>query len=225
MELADFIRELLRRKVWVVLAALIGAIAGISVVYQVDYRHLTLRAKHFEAGAASTQLLVDSAEQPLGDYRAELEPLTARAQIYAQLMTSRPVLKHIAHDAGLPARLITALGPSAATGPSKPAASEPVQRSNQLAYEGRGYRLAFSATPQQPTVSIFAQAPTAKQAARLANAARRRPSRRSRASSSGRWAPRSAASSSPTARARRSGSSSASSSSSWPASSSSCSRA
>jgi hypothetical protein len=46
-----------------------------------------------------------------------------------------------------------------------------VQRNVQIANEGRGYRLAFSATPEQPTVSIFAQAPTPDQAAKLANAA------------------------------------------------------
>lgn len=172
MELADFIRELLRHKLWVAVSALVGIVVAINIVYDVDYTGFKLHSKHFESGAATTQMLVDSAEQPLGDYRADLTPLVTRAGVYAQLMTSRPVLRQIAHDAGLPVNAITAVGPSATGGGApRQSATQPVQRDVQLAEEGRGYRLAFSATPEQPTVSIFAQAPTPDEAAKLANAA------------------------------------------------------
>src|SRR6185312_11253939 len=44
-------------------------------------------------------------------------------------------------------------------------------RANQITGEGLHYRLTFRAEPEQPTVTVFGQAPTAEQAIKITNAA------------------------------------------------------
>jgi hypothetical protein len=117
------------------------------------------------------QYLVDAGRQAYGDTTLPIEPLSARAAVFAELMASQPVLSRIASDAGIPPGAITATVPSQTNeGDQGANTDDPNARLNELSAEGAPYRVTFSSQEDMPIVSIFAQAPSAEEAARMATA-------------------------------------------------------
>ena len=161
MELAQVLTLLWRRKIWVALGVVVALAAGVASVQ--------LLKQHVYA-AAATQMIVDSPRSPLGNAGTSLEPFTARASVFADLMTSPPALQAISRASGIPADQIAATGPanvaqtSAGSGPATPARSVRSQA-------GAKFKLFLDQDPTLPTVDVYAQAPTTAQAIALADGA------------------------------------------------------
>lgn len=153
MELAQALVRLWERKIWLLVGLVFAGIAGFGV-HQV--------AKSTVYAAATTQMVVDSPRSALGDIQSSLEPFTARAGVFALLMTSPQALDAIGHAAGIPGNQISAQGPPSATLPSL--GSTPAQADTP-------FKLQLNQDPTLPTVDIYAQAPTSSQAIALANGA------------------------------------------------------
>ena len=159
MELVTIFAKLWRLKYWVVAAACVSLVVAIL-----------LRPKSVEFGAASTQVLVDSPKSSLGDLREDLTPLTTRAGVYARFLTSAPIEAEIAQIAGVPATNVTAdspIDPNGAPGAVQPGSE---RRASQLVAEAKKYRLFLQAEESLPIVAVYAEAPTTREAKRLANA-------------------------------------------------------
>jgi capsular polysaccharide biosynthesis protein len=159
MEFAEILRVLRARK----LATL--AVVALAVAVAVAVR---LSVHSVPTGAATVQILVDSPDSALANLSQETVPLTTRASVFAQVMTSAAVLEDIAGSAGVPVGEITAQGPYSGSGQSLDVVTPSEARGNQLLAEQTKYKLTFLAQTNEPVVTASVQAPNADAAARVA---------------------------------------------------------
>lgn len=161
MEFAEIGRILWARK----LATL--AVFAVAVVVAVAVR---MSVHSVPTGAATVQILVDSPDSALANLSQETVPLTTRASVFAQVMTSAAVLEDIATSAGVQVNQITAQGPYSGSGQALDVVTPSEARSNQLLAEQTKYKLTFVAQTNEPVVTASVQAPNADAAARMAAA-------------------------------------------------------
>ena len=93
-----------------------------------------------------------------------------RAVVYARLMTSPEALDYIGKAAGVDGSLIAADGPAEIGVPQATHSPSAVVNGKQVTPQAQ-YSLRFDQNPVLPTVDVYAQAPTTKQAIALANGA------------------------------------------------------
>lgn len=161
MELALTLNRLWQRRFWVA----IGVVLAVVVAF---YASTALKKTSY--AAASTQMVVDAPKSALGNLKTSLVPYTARAIVYARLMTSPAALNDIGQAAGIPGNEISAVGPAEIGAPT--AIHTPsVQVDGRLQAPKEKYVLRFDQNPDLPTVDIYSEAPTTKQALALANGA------------------------------------------------------
>jgi capsular polysaccharide biosynthesis protein len=159
VELAEITRILWARK----FAAI--AIVVVAVAVAVAVR---LSVSSVPTGAATVQILVDSPDSALANLSQETVPLTTRASVFAQVMTSAAVLEQIAKSAGVPANEITAEGPYSGAGQPLDAVTPSPARGNQLIAQTTKYKLTFVAQANEPVVTASVQGPNAAAAAAVA---------------------------------------------------------
>lgn len=169
MGLALVLRELSARRRLLALGVLVAAVASILSVYRFDGG--SLKARSLQYSAASTQVLVDTQSSVLGNFSQSFEPLSARALVYANFMTSPAVLNLVGQQVGLSGAQIYAAGPVNAQEPRVEQEPTALKRNVELTGETKPYRLGFESQQNVPTISINSQAPTTAQAVALANAA------------------------------------------------------
>jgi hypothetical protein len=163
LDLAQILRELSRRKGWLVVGAIAAVVFGILTAYRPTGFPPTLEKRSLELGVASTQAIIDVPDSSLVNTERSLEDVTTRAPVFAEVASTETLTRPIARRAHIP---WSQLG-SAATGGGEPGAE---QRGVQIQDEARGYTLLVKAGPGSPILSIYAQGPTAGGATRLANA-------------------------------------------------------
>jgi hypothetical protein len=172
MELAQILVQLWRRRLAVVAVAVLAAIVALALAYKISAFPPSLSHRSVSNGTAETHVLVDWPRSSVADLNRTFDPLVARAQVLSQLMTTAPVVDRIAKIAGVPPSAITATSDNSTL--NVPTAEiEPTAdiRSNDITKEGLRYRVTFRAEPEQPTITVFGQAPTAEGAIMIANAA------------------------------------------------------
>lgn len=158
MELSQIIRRLLAHKI-LLTGVLIAAVALAWLAGS--------RTESTSTGAATTQILIDAPQSALANLKQNTLPLTTRAGMFAQFMASTDVREAIAEASGIPAEQIAARGPfddpaAAPTGVAtgeEPAAADAAETP---------YVLTFVAQQELPLITVYAQAPDAASAARLA---------------------------------------------------------
>ena len=161
MKLAHILLKLWKLRIWVAVGVCLAAVAAVA--------SLTMfRSAVF--ASASTQMLVDSPQSALADARTDLTGYTARAVVFARLMTTAGALSYIGQAAGIPGNLIAAAGPVELAGPNA-THSPTALRGGRLVSAPATYKLDFLQNPEVPTVDVYAVAPTTKQAIALANGA------------------------------------------------------
>lgn len=161
MELARTLTKLWRLRRWVLVGLVLAvgaAVAGMTLLRSPVY------------AAASTQMIVDAPRSALGDPQEDITPFTSRAVVFARLMTTPEVLAYIGRAAGIPGNLIAATGPEELGAPQATHAPT-VAAGNQLLSASAIYKLNFLQNPELPTVDIYSEAPTPRQAIALANGA------------------------------------------------------
>ena len=165
MELVEILRALWERKLALAAAVAFALLAALATVYHLP----SMQKRSYEFGAAQAQILVDSPRSSLIDLTQETPPLAQRAAVYAQFMRSNAVKVAIAKEVGVPATSIVTEGPYTAAGGTQNIPRPATTRANELRGEGKLYRLVFDYQPDLPVVSIYAQAPTAAGAIKLAS--------------------------------------------------------
>lgn len=169
MELVSIIRQLWRRKLLVVLVALVAVCVAIWSAYKVP----SMEKRGLQLGAASSQILVDSPASTLveGVDANQLTTLSTRARVYAQYLASLQARDAIAKASGIPSLAIKVSGPFSSDISRNNYQNQPSEsRANDVLKEGAGYRLVFDAQEGVPIISVSAQAPTAEAAIKLAQA-------------------------------------------------------
>src|SRR4029077_1653168 len=98
MELVGFVRSLLRHKLVVGVILGLAILAAFLTAFKVGPGGIERRST--AVGAATSQILVDSAETTLVDGAAagQLAALGTRASVYAQYLSSRDAVVQIAGD-------------------------------------------------------------------------------------------------------------------------------
>ena len=116
-------------------------------------------------GVASARVLVDTPDSQVVDLNPKgADPtLSSRATLLANLMASSPVKIIIARDAGVPPQAFVAVAP-VRDGPTRSPRRTPAD-------DEHGADTDIQTEDALPIIAVSAQAPTAEQAARLANAA------------------------------------------------------
>ena len=173
MDLARALTELWQRKLLLVVGAVVGIVAALLTAFSVSGFPPKIEKKSLEFGTAQTRLLVDAPESPIANLKSEFAPLSARAAIYARLVESATVKRFIGERMNLPPEAIAAgtTGATAgATEQTKGRETSATVRAQELVGESVGYRISATAPENFPFVGIIAQAPSAKEAAKLANA-------------------------------------------------------
>ncbi len=169
MGFALVLHELLKRRLLLALGVLVAVVASIFSVYRFDEGKLKARSLQYSAGI--TQALVDSPSSALGNLSRSFEPLSARAEVYANFMASPAVLALVGQQVGLSGSQIYAAGPVNANQPRVVQEPTALKRNVQITGETNPYRLSFESQVGLPTINIYSQAPTTSQAIALANAA------------------------------------------------------
>jgi hypothetical protein len=164
-----------RRLHWIVgasvLVALVAAILSISSVSLLPPK---LESRQLESGTAATHFVIDSplrAATPPMLFPQHAEGVAKRADILSEMMVTPPVLERTARRLGIKPDEIGAISRSTASVPlalSEPASEE---RASEILAQSKRYRLDIQARRAAPVVDIYSQAPSQRQAERLADAA------------------------------------------------------
>lgn len=170
MELAGFVRSLLRHRAAVGVIVGLATLAAFLTAFRVGSGGVEQRSD--AVGAATSQILVDSAESTLveGVGTDQLAALGTRASVYAQYLSSREAVVRIAHEVHVNPALVTAHGPfSEGTGLQTYQEQGAESRASSLVEEGKSYQLLFQAQEGVPIITVYATAPTASAALALAH--------------------------------------------------------
>jgi hypothetical protein len=171
MEPARTLKTLWARRRLVALGMGVALVAALLSVYTVGIFPPALHSRTNVFATASTQILVDTPESAFADLEYDLEPLDTRANVFARFLATPAAVALIAREAKLPYGAIEAKGPFELNVPEVQRAPTAERRSSQIVGEGALYRLRFESNPSLPLVTVFAQAPTEKEAEILAAAA------------------------------------------------------
>lgn len=158
-------RFLTRR--WLPIALALSALAGACAAV-VNTRGELL------VGAASTTVMIDYPNASIVDRHAlpqDVSNLQKHAELYANLLTTSPVIARIAKREGVPAGEISGVARITASVPASLSQSLSEQRASQIVDSLTPYRLELQSSPTLPTLSIYAEAPSADAAVRLASSA------------------------------------------------------
>jgi hypothetical protein len=124
--------------------------------------------------AAATHVAIDDPDASIVDRRAlaqDLATLQKRAELYAHLVVTPPVLDAIARRAGLPANQISGVARTTADVPIPLTEPGSEERASQIQDSRAPYRLELQSDPFEPILAIYAEAPSFDEAQRLANSA------------------------------------------------------
>jgi hypothetical protein len=171
MEVVGFVKALLRRKLVVAVLLAFAVLAAFLTTFTVSSKGV--ERKSVAVGAATSQILVDSAESTLveGAGSDQIAALGTRSLVYAQYLSSRDAIDKIGRLAGVDPRLITAHGPfSEGTGIQTYDEQAAESRAKDLVEEGQEYRLLFEAREDVPIITVYSTAPDTAGALALAKA-------------------------------------------------------
>jgi hypothetical protein len=170
MELVRALKALWRRRVLVAIGAVLATIAAIISVFTISIFPPALSSRTNEFATASTEILVDTPGSAFANLSQEIDPLAARATIFARFLASPIAIDLIAREANLPADAIEGQGPYEQNLPLFQQEPTAEKRSTQIVGERALYRLRFENNPNLPIIAVYAQAPTTAEAYRLADA-------------------------------------------------------
>jgi hypothetical protein len=157
----------------IAISVLAAVVASVLSVYKVGLLPPRLDPRALEIGAASTTLLVDDRQSAATDLAASsdaLGSLQARAALLGNLMTTDPVKAYIARLAGIVPSQIDATAPITANVPQTFIEPGSGAAASDLIASADHYKLQIQVDPTVPILRIYAQAPSAGAALRLASA-------------------------------------------------------
>jgi hypothetical protein len=160
------LRELWRRRLLVLAAALIAASVGVMVAYRPG---LPPESRQYHVGLASTDVLIDTPNSQVVSLKSDPEEgnkLEGRASLLASVIAANPLRTEIAHRSGVDPNSLAAVPPTTDAGPSPLSTAATKTPTGATAHV-----LTLHVDTTLPIISVVAQAPDTETAARLSNGA------------------------------------------------------
>jgi hypothetical protein len=157
----------------VLASAVFAVIAAVFSVYHISLLPPGLKARQLQIGVASATVIVDTPTSQvlqLSTNTDQLASLTGRADLVGNLIASDPVRAYIAKAAGLRPDQIQASAPITANVPRVIIEPGSGKNATDIVASPAHYVLQIQADPILPLLHIYAQAPSAAAATRLADA-------------------------------------------------------
>jgi hypothetical protein len=155
--------------------SLVGAL--LAAVWSVDRISLAppgLTPRAIEMATATTSVLVDTPDSIMVDLRQDtsnIDGLTNRAIVLANVLASASVEARIAQEAAVPLSLLRIQAPLTPRQAALQATSQGNRKVTDILRSNNQYRIDIVADAEVPMLDIYAQTPTTVSAAALANAA------------------------------------------------------
>jgi hypothetical protein len=156
------LRELWQRRLAVALVGAGAALIAVLAVYSVSFSPPSLGKRDHAEAHGSIEILVDSAKSPIADVGRDLEPLTARAGVFARYIAGGNVIKRIAKETGIPPKQIEVAGPAPLPGEAVGITAAPTKL--------LPYGIEIVQRDALPIVNVGTRAPTIAEARELAAA-------------------------------------------------------
>lgn len=174
MGLGIRLRELWQLRIGVAVSLLPALAAATWSVAHVSLVPPRLEPRSLEMAAASTHVLVDTPTSAVLDLRQDtyvLENLTNRTVLLGNVMANGSVREYIARRAQVPVDALQIAVPLTPDQPRALVGPDNERHTTDLLESTDQYRLNIEANPTVPVMDVYAQAPTARAAGDLANAA------------------------------------------------------
>jgi hypothetical protein len=174
MAIGKYLGELRRLRFGVTACLLVAIFGGASAFYKIGFLPPDLKPRELEIATASTQVLVDTPSSTVLDLRQDtysFQSMTNRTVLLGNVMASQPVLEYIGKRAHVAPEEILAQTPLTPEFPRPFAEVGKEKKSSDITRSADQYRLSIHANPTVPILEVVAQAPDARAAAALANAA------------------------------------------------------
>jgi hypothetical protein len=162
VNLIRLLKELSQRRLAVILVALGAAAIAALVVFSVSLSPPSLSKRDHAEGNGEIEILVDSARSPIADVGRDLEPLTARAGVFARYIAGGNVITRISEATGIPAKQIEVAGPAPLPGEAVGVTAPPTKL--------LPYGIEIAQRDALPIVNVSTRAPTVAEARELAAA-------------------------------------------------------
>jgi hypothetical protein len=169
MTLGAGLYRLSRRRLAVGLSLLIAIAACVLTLYRPSLSGLQPRG--LQIGAASTDLLIARPNLVVGGESYEYDALVNRAILVGNEIVGPPVLSYIGHALGVPASRIQGSAPMTANVPRVLIEPGSGGSAMDIVASPDHYKLEVQADPSVPILHLYAQAPSASQAIKMATAA------------------------------------------------------
>jgi hypothetical protein len=157
----------------VAISALLATFFAFSSVYRVSFMPPGISARHLQIGAAATHVMLDAPTSLVVDQNprnTNFDALFNRSTLYGDLIASQPLRELIGKRIGVPADQISAVARLTAGVQREMREPDSEQRANQILNSTQPYKLDIQADSGGPLLHIYAQAPSAPAAQRLADA-------------------------------------------------------
>ena len=152
------------------ISLVVALLAAVASVTKVSVFPPSLKSRDLQRGAATTRILVDLPKQERAHVSApQFEAMTNRTSLIANLLSSPPVLHRIADGLGVSTTEVSAATEITEGVPLALVEPNEEKRANEILVSHDGYRLDIQANPTLPIIDVYAQAPTAAEAAELAD--------------------------------------------------------
>jgi hypothetical protein len=173
MNFAAKLRHRLGRRSPVRVSVAVGVLAVVLSLYRVSLTPPGLHARALEVAAASTSVLVDvrhSESAYLAPNSDGLAALTTQADLVGEVMVTDPVLTIVGRMAGIDPSQIQATAPVTSSVPRTEIEPDSGANATALIAAPDRYKLQVQVDPAVPVLHVYAQAPSAPAAERLASA-------------------------------------------------------
>jgi hypothetical protein len=173
MEVGRRIWNLWLLRPWVIASAVFAFAMALWSVYGVSLLPPKLTPRALEMATATTHVVVDTPSSAVLDLRQnsyDFGAMTQRAIVIGNVMANGRVRESIARAAKIPVERLQITAPFTREQPRAVTSSEQ-KRASDIFESTDQYRINIQANPTVPILDVYAQAPSAREAATLADAA------------------------------------------------------
>lgn len=174
MDFGSRLRLLWRLRLAVGVCLVLAVLAAVWSVAKISLSPPGLTSRALGMATASTQVVIDTPQTALLDKRRDtytLQSLKNRAVLLGNVMASQAVRESIARRAKVPVAVLQVTPPLTPEQPRALAETGSEKKPADILKFNDQYRLDIQANPTVPILRIFAEAPDARTAELLANAA------------------------------------------------------
>jgi hypothetical protein len=167
-------RKLWHLKAGVAVSIALSVFAAVWSVEKISVSPPGLTPRSLEMATAATHVIIDTRTSQLIDLRQDtysIEALRNRAVLLGNVIASSGVQDRIAKRAHVPSEALRIQAPLTAEQSAPPVDSENARHTSDIVKSNDQYRLDIKANTTVPMLDIYAQTPSSKSAAALANAA------------------------------------------------------